>query len=77
MKRRTFIQGMAAITAAWTAHEAMAQTPSPEAIQNARNQLLDSFAQKIELEQVSPENIEWIDGISDGTCCTFHAFDMF
>lgn len=71
MKRRTFLQGMAAVAATWTAHEAMAQTPSPETVQNVRNQLLDSFAKRIELEQVSPENIEWIDGISDGNCCTF------
>ncbi|GEM_PF-7120455 len=71
MKRRTFIQGMAVASAALAAQSAIAQPPSPEAIQNARNQLIDAFAKKIELEQISPENIEWIDGISDGNCCTF------
>ncbi len=71
MKRRTFIQGIGAVAATWMAHEAVAQTPSPETIQNARNQLMDAFAKKIELEQVPPENIEWIDGISDGNSCTF------
>ena len=50
MKRRTFIQGMAVASAALAAQSAIAQPPSPEAIQNARNQLIDAFAKKIELE---------------------------
>ena len=70
MKRRTFIQTMTAFAAAMTARAAAAQMPSPESIQNARQQLADKFAQKIELETISEDQIEWIDGISDGTQCT-------
>ena len=70
MKRRTFIQTMTAFAAAMTARAAAAQTPSPESIQNARQQLADKFAQKIELETIPEDQIEWIDGISDGTQCT-------
>ena len=71
MNRRDFLKEAAALAAFFGAHSAFAQTPSPEAAAQARNKLLDSFAQKVELEQASPDAIEWIDGISDGTCCTF------
>lgn len=71
MKRRTFLKGMGALALVLPSTPALAQQPTKDAIDKLRARVTETLERTFELEPADPEQTEWIDGLSDGTNCTF------
>ncbi len=71
MKRRTFLKGMGALALVLPAATAFAQNPTKDAIDKLRAKVTATLDHTLDLETADPEQTEWIDGLSDGTNCTF------
>ena len=74
MKRRDFLTllGTASILAPGVAK---AQVPERTVIEALKTKLSDVVESYLEIEIVLPRNVEWMDGFSDGSSCTFDQFD--
>lgn len=72
MNRRDFIKTMTAAAACVTPAVALAQTPA-EIIQRTRQKMTEAMAHASEFDFILEEDIEWIDGFSNGKSCTFEA----
>lgn len=70
MNRRDFLKGLSAAALMMPA-SALAQTISLDVVDTAKDKVSELFERTFELESVDPDSVEWIEGISDGTQCTF------
>ncbi len=70
MKRRDFLSllGTASVLAPGVA---TAQVPDRTVVEALKIKLSDVVESRLAIECVLPQNVEWLDGFSDGTSCTF------
>lgn len=72
MNRRDFLKTATACATLLTPMGALAQTPAP-IIERVSQKIADAIERAFELDMLPEDQIEWIEGISNGQTCTFTA----
>ena len=70
MKRRDFLTLIGTVSA-MIPGVARAQAPDRTVVEALKTRLSDVVESRLDVETVLPQNIEWTDGFSDGSSCTF------